>query len=127
MRTDLPLVILVNVSNLMFSLFQFGIAQKVAIDPALILALQCVGASAGSIICISNVVAAAANVGLIGQEGLVIHKGMPPTIYYLVFAGILGGSDPAIYTNSPLDKILKRSQIFGILSINNLGDRIGTI
>lgn len=81
----------VTVSNLMFSLFQFGVAQKVAVDPALILALQCVGASAGNIICISNVVAAEATVGLIGQEGLIIRKGMPPTIYYLVFAGILGG------------------------------------
>jgi lactate permease len=80
----------VTVSNLMFSLFQFGVAQNVAVDPALILALQCVGASAGNIICISNVVAAAATVGLVGQEGLIIRKGMLPTLYYLGFAGILG-------------------------------------
>lgn len=80
----------VTVSNLMFSLFQFGVAQKVAVDPALVLALQCVGASAGNIICISNVVAAGATVGLIGQEGLIIRRGMIPTLYYVGFGGCLG-------------------------------------
>ncbi|MEM7796012.1 MAG: L-lactate permease, partial [Cyanobacteria bacterium P01_C01_bin.118] len=50
----------VTVSNLMFSMFQFGVATQTGVSTALVLALQCVGASAGNIICISNIVAAEA-------------------------------------------------------------------
>lgn len=81
----------VTVSNMMFALFQFGVAQQIGLSTALVLALQCVGASAGNIICVSNVVAAETTVGLIGKEGLLIRKVLIPTLYYMVFAGILGG------------------------------------
>ncbi|MEM9266465.1 MAG: L-lactate permease [Cyanobacteria bacterium P01_F01_bin.13] len=81
----------VTVSNLMFSMFQFGVAAQTDVSTALILALQCVGASAGNIICISNIVAAEATVGLVGQEGILIRKGFLPTLYYVCFAGLLGG------------------------------------
>ena len=59
-----------TVSNLMFSLFQHSVAQRLAISGALIVALQAVGAAAGNMIAIHNVVAASATVGLLGQEGL---------------------------------------------------------
>ncbi|MEM9512496.1 MAG: L-lactate permease, partial [Cyanobacteria bacterium P01_E01_bin.48] len=59
----------VTVSNLMFSLFQFGVALQIGVPTAIVLGLQCVGASAGNIICVSNIVAAEATVGLIGNEG----------------------------------------------------------
>ncbi|MBT9315929.1 L-lactate permease [Leptothoe spongobia] len=81
----------VTVSNLMFSMFQFGVAAQTDVSTALVLALQCVGASAGNIICISNIVAAEATVGLVGQEGILIRKGFLPTLYYVCFAGLLGG------------------------------------
>lgn len=81
----------VTVSNLMFSMFQFGVATQTDVSTALVLALQCVGASAGNIICISNIVAAEATVGLVGQEGILIRKGLFPTLYYVCFAGLLGG------------------------------------
>ena len=80
----------VTVSNMMFSLFQFGVAERIQTLPLLILALQCVGASAGNIICVSNIVAASATVGLGGREGILLRKLIWPTLYYLVFAGILG-------------------------------------
>ena len=80
----------VTVSNLMFSLFQFGVALQIATPTALVLGLQCVGASAGNIVCVSNIVAAEATVGLIGREGLLIRKALFPTLYYLLFAGVLG-------------------------------------
>lgn len=80
----------VTVSNLMFSMFQFGVATQTGASTALVLALQCVGASAGNIICISNIVAAEATVGLVGQEGILIRKVFLPTLYYLCFAGLLG-------------------------------------
>ncbi|MEM9450669.1 MAG: L-lactate permease [Cyanobacteria bacterium P01_E01_bin.6] len=80
----------VTVSNMMFSLFQFGVARQIGVSTALILGLQCVGASAGNIICVSNIVAAEATVGLVGREGILIRKVLVPTLYYVVFAGLLG-------------------------------------
>ncbi|MGB6016254.1 MAG: L-lactate permease, partial [Nodosilinea sp.] len=80
----------VTVSNMMFSLFQFGVAENIGTPPALILALQTVGASAGNVICVSNVVAAAATVGLLGREGLLMRQLLPVVVYYLSFAGLLG-------------------------------------
>ncbi len=82
----------VTVSNMMFSLFQFGIALKIGAPTAIIIALQCVGASAGNIICVANIVAAEATVGLIGCEGLLIRKVFLPTLYYVIFPGLLGFS-----------------------------------
>jgi len=79
-----------TVSNLMFSLFQFGVAERLAISGALIVSLQAVGAAAGNMIAIHNVVAASATVGMLGQEGNVLRKTIIPTIYYVLFAGILG-------------------------------------
>ncbi|ABW30063.1 L-lactate permease [Acaryochloris marina] len=81
----------VTVSNMMFALFQFGVASQIDVPTAVILGLQCVGASAGNMICVSNIVTAEATVGLAGCEGLLIRKVLMPTLYYLIFAGILGG------------------------------------
>lgn len=79
-----------TLSNLMFSLFQFGVATQSDMPVALVLALQTVGASAGNIICVSNVVAAAATVMFVGREGLLIQKLLLPMAYYLVGAGVMG-------------------------------------
>ncbi|MEM9093057.1 MAG: L-lactate permease [Cyanobacteria bacterium P01_F01_bin.53] len=81
----------VTVSNLMFSLFQFGVAIKIGVSTAVILGLQCVGASAGNIVCVSNIVAAESTVELVGREGLLIRLVLLPTLYYVGFAGLLGG------------------------------------
>jgi lactate permease len=54
------------------------------------LALQTVGASAGNVICVSNVVAAAATVGLLGREGVLMRQLLPVVVYYLAMAGVLG-------------------------------------
>lgn len=80
----------VTVSNLMFSLFQFGVALQIGVSTAIVLGLQCVGASAGNIICVSNIVAAEATVGLTGREGILIRKVLVPTLYYVGLGGILG-------------------------------------
>lgn len=79
-----------TVSNLMFSLFQFGVAENLRMSPSFIVALQAVGAAAGNMIAVHNVVAAASVVGMLGKEGLVLRKTIIPTIYYLVVIGILG-------------------------------------
>jgi lactate permease len=79
-----------TVSNLMFSLFQFGIAQKLMISGSITVALQSVGAAAGNMIAIHNVVAASATVGLLGQEGATLRKTILPTLYYVIMVGFLG-------------------------------------
>ncbi len=79
-----------TVSNLMFSLFQYGVATELAISTAAVVALQAVGAAAGNMIAIHNVVAASATVGLLGQEGPILRKTILPTLYYLTVVGFLG-------------------------------------
>ena len=79
-----------TVSNLMFGLFQFGVAAKLAMPSFIIVALQAVGAAAGNMIAIHNVVAASATVGFLGKEGMVLRKTILPTIYYLLVVGLLG-------------------------------------
>jgi lactate permease len=79
-----------TVSNLMFSAFQFGVAERLAMSTVMIVALQAVGAAAGNMIAIHNVVAASATVGLLGKEGATLRKTILPTIYYLLVIGIIG-------------------------------------
>jgi lactate permease len=79
-----------TVSNLMFSAFQYGVAERLAMSTVMIVALQAVGAAAGNMIAIHNVVAASATVGLLGKEGATLRKTILPTVYYLLVVGILG-------------------------------------
>jgi len=79
-----------TVSNLMFSLFQYSVADKLMISGAVVVALQAVGAAAGNMVAIHNVVAASATVGILGQEGSILRKTIFPTIYYVTVVGILG-------------------------------------
>jgi lactate permease len=77
-------------SNMMFSLFQFTTALKTGAVPGVIVALQAVGGAAGNMICVHNVVAASAVVGLLGREGLLIRKTLIPMIYYILVAALIG-------------------------------------
>jgi lactate permease len=79
-----------TVSNMMFSQFQFGVAQSLGISGAMIVATQAVGAAAGNMVAIHNVVAASATVGLLGREGLILRKTVWPTLYYVLFTGVIG-------------------------------------
>ncbi|MCL7928436.1 L-lactate permease [Halomonas llamarensis] len=93
-----------TVSNLMLSDFQFNIASQLGLSTAFMVALQAVGAAAGNMIAIHNVVAASATVGLLGREGTTIRKTILPTLYYLVATGVIaligfyviGMSDPLL-------------------------------
>lgn len=82
-----------TVSNMMFSLFQFGTAQNIGLDAigsGIVVALQAVGGAAGNMITVHNVVAASAVVGLIGKEGQIIRKTLIPMTYYVLVAGSIG-------------------------------------
>ena len=79
-----------TVSNMMFSLFQFGMGERILVDPVWIVALQAVGGAAGNMICVHNVVAASAVVGLLGREGSVIRMTLLPFVYYALLPGAVG-------------------------------------
>lgn len=79
-----------TVSNMMFSQFQFEAANSLGISTALMVSTQAVGAAAGNMIAIHNVVAASATVGLLGQEGATLRKTIIPTAYYVFISGTLG-------------------------------------
>lgn len=79
-----------TVSNLMFSLFQFGTAEGLSMSTSIMVSLGAVGAAAGNMIAVHNVVMASATVGYLGREGHVLRKTILPTIYYLVALGIIG-------------------------------------
>jgi lactate permease len=93
-----------TVSNLMLSQFQYETATLLGLSGALMVAAQSVGAAAGNMIAIHNVVAASATVGLLGREGITLRKTIIPTIYYVLLAGVLtlialhvlGVSDPLV-------------------------------
>ena len=79
-----------TISNMMFSLFQFEVAVKIGIDATWMVALQAVGGAAGNVICVHNVVAASAVVGLTGREGDVIRKTLLVFAYYALATGVIG-------------------------------------
>jgi lactate permease len=79
-----------TVSNLMFGLFQFGVAERLSMPTTIMVALQAVGAAAGNMIAIHNIVAAAATVGYLGKEGMILRKTILPTLYYVIMVGLLG-------------------------------------
>ena len=76
-------------SNMMFALFQIGAAERTAMPETLVLAAQMLGANAGNMISVLNVVAAAAVVGLLRQEGTIIRFTLAPMLYYCLAAGIV--------------------------------------
>ncbi len=78
-----------TISNMTFAEFQFNVAQEIGADPLWILALQAVGGAAGNIICVHNVVAASAVVGLNGREGTTLRKTMIVFVYYAIAAAVV--------------------------------------
>lgn len=79
-----------TISNMMFSLFQFEVGERIGADPLWVVALQAVGGAAGNVICVHNVVAASAVVGMSGREGDIIRKTVLVFIYYILVTGTIG-------------------------------------
>jgi lactate permease len=79
-----------TVSNMMFSLFQFEMGERIGVNPMWVVALQAVGGAAGNMICVHNVVAASAVVGLLGREGAVLRLTLLPFVYYALLPGAIG-------------------------------------
>ena len=106
-----------TVSNMTFSLFQFGVGQRIGVDPTWVVALQAVGGAAGNIICVHNVVAASAVVGLLGKEGIIIRKTLPAFIYYALMSGSIGYAIVWSSTKGLLNlgTLMATSVIFGLI------------
>lgn len=76
-------------SNMMFSGLQYSVADNIGANHALILAMQGIGANAGNMMCVMNVVAAATVVGMAGRESEIIRKTMPVALAYALVAGTI--------------------------------------
>ncbi|MFP6901136.1 MAG: L-lactate permease, partial [Opitutales bacterium] len=79
-----------TISNMTFSAFQYDVALEIGANPTWVLALQAVGGAAGNVICVHNVVAASAVVGLVGREWAVIRKTLVVFAGYALLAGAVG-------------------------------------
>jgi lactate permease len=89
-----------TMSNVLFTSFQFDTALILGLSPLLMVVLQVVGGAIGNMICINNIVAVSATVGLDGVEGTIIRKNIIPSLVYAVLATsfvsilMLGGIRP---------------------------------
>ena len=63
-----------TVSDLMFAEFQWGMAATLELPRQIIVAAQGVGGAMGNMVCVHNIVAACAVVGLSGREGEVLKR-----------------------------------------------------
>ena len=91
-----------TISDLMFAEFQWGMAFTEILPPAIIEGAQTVGGAMGNMICIHNIVAACAVVGLSGREGEVLRKTFWPFLLYGCIVGIICwimcAADPAQFS-----------------------------
>ncbi|MDY0098517.1 MAG: L-lactate permease [Bacteroidales bacterium] len=79
-----------TVSNMLFAVFQYSIADNTGLPHIIIVGLQNVGGALGNMICVHNVIAACATVGLIGVEGLIIRRNLIPMSFAVLISGITG-------------------------------------
>ena len=78
-----------TVSDMMFGQFQWDIAGLLHLNRQIIVATQAVGGAMGNMICVHNIVAACAVVGLSGREGEVLRKTWKPFVLYGIIVGII--------------------------------------
>lgn len=78
-----------TVSDLLFSEFQWGMAVNLNMPKQIIVAAQVAGGAMGNMICIHNIVAVCAVVGLSGMEGAILKKTFWPFVIYGLYVGIL--------------------------------------
>ncbi len=77
-----------TVSNILFSSLQYETASLLGLPEILIITLQVVGGGIGNMICINNIVAVSATVGITGMEGMIIKRNVIPAAIYGIAAGL---------------------------------------
>lgn len=92
-----------TVSMNLFTSLQQSTANTLGLPVAFILAMQCVGAAVGNMVCINNAVAASATIGTVGKEGKLIKTNAIPMLIYtlvtvVIFYIVMAiGIVPAVY------------------------------
>ena len=79
-----------TVSNMLFALFQYSIAENLGISRIIVVSLQNIGGAVGNMICVHNIIAACATVGLVGVEGMLIKRNLIPMSIVALITGIIG-------------------------------------
>jgi len=79
-----------TVSNMLFSLLQYSVADNLGISHIIVVSLQNVGGSLGNMINVQKIITACAVVGLIGVEGLIIKRSIIPMTVAILITGIVG-------------------------------------
>ena len=67
-----------TISDLLFGEFQWGVAAGSGLSRQIMVATQAVDGGFGNMVCINNVVAVCAVVGLVGKEGIILKKPLFP-------------------------------------------------
>lgn len=76
-------------SNMTFAQFQATAASEAGLSAKIVLAGQMLGANAGNMVSVLNVVAAAAVVGLLRKEGTIIRYTLVPMLGYALLSGMI--------------------------------------
>lgn len=79
-----------TISNLTFAGIQHTIAEQLSLPLPIVLALQSVGAAMGNMVCINNIVAVTAILGLKNQDGFILKKMAGVLAIYAIMVGCLG-------------------------------------
>ncbi|MFW5853601.1 MAG: L-lactate permease [Patescibacteria group bacterium] len=79
-----------TVSNLLFTSFQAGLAEKLGLSLIIILSLQAAGSAVGNMMAIHNIIAAQAVVGLKDKDGNIIRLTIIPAFIYTLLIGLIG-------------------------------------
>lgn len=76
-----------TISNLTFGGIQYSIATDTDVAATTLLALQSAGGAMGNPICIHNIVAVCAVLGVVNKEGAILKAGLIPVLVYgIIFA-----------------------------------------
>lgn len=76
-------------SNILFGDFQMTTAEFLKVDPAALLGAQTAGGSIGGAISPGNIILGTTTAGILGQEGKILKKLLPLTIFTAILLGII--------------------------------------
>lgn len=78
-----------TVSDLLFAEFQWGVATELELSRTITVAAQATGGAMGNMVCIHNIVAVCAVVGLSGREGMILRRTVWPFLVYGLVVGLV--------------------------------------
>jgi lactate permease len=81
-----------TVSNVLFASLQFETAELLEMPEIVIVALQNAGGAIGNMVCVNNVVAVCATVGIMGGEGRIIRRNAAPCLLYGLAVALIGAA-----------------------------------